>query len=104
MKITQKLKLPTETKVLNFPRVAPIKPSRYKKEYVSSPTWFPKAWREAMEENLWDCAKLHDNDRGNRGVIPKKEADAIFCQLVRYRGYSKGFAWAVGVYLRVWGK
>jgi hypothetical protein len=106
MKITQYLKTPTgkiKSVELNFPKKAPRK-GQGLKEYVSSPSWFPKSWRESLEKNLWDCAKLHDNDRGNRGVITKKESDAIFCQLVRYRGYNQLFVWAVGVYLRVWGK
>jgi hypothetical protein len=106
MKLTQYVKTPTgkiKSVELDFPKRAPRKPQGLK-EYVSSPAWFPRRLREWLERELWDAGKLHDNDRGNRGVIPKKESDAIFCQLVRYRGYNRLFVWMVGVYLRVWGK
>lgn len=87
-----------------IPRRAPVKPPLYQhKLYVSVPTWLPAAWRESFERNMWDIAKLHDNDRGERGVISKKEADQQFYVLMRFRGYNRLGSWLVYKYLRAWG-
>ena len=76
------------------PRLHTNKLNRAKNNYCSLPVWLPKIFKDWYEERFWVACKIHDNDRGKKGTIPKELADNYFrYNLINLCNANKLLAW-----------
>ena len=74
---------------------------RIKPDYCSTPKFLPRVLRQCYEDRNWLACKLHDQNRGIKGTIPKEMADIQFLRdSLKYGKIGKVLSYASYLWVR----